>query len=171
MILTNCSTTTNCCSKNRITRIAAIVLAMMKNVLASALCLSAPSVVISPLCHLHCNVFLAAAMCQPCQTVPVRQTELSEGIPYFGCCYSMLPSLSSSRNIFGPVMEMPTFKAKVIRWKSQVFDEKDVFNSLWVENVFLIKDLWSLFLSAFSNCLEVAEWNLMGCWRRKDSMW
>lgn len=53
----------------------------MKNLLASALRLSASSVVISPLCHLHCNAFLAATMRQPCQAVPVIQTELTEGIP------------------------------------------------------------------------------------------
>lgn len=127
MILNGSAKTEKCCYKSRIARTAASVPSMMKNLLASALCLSASSVVISPLCHLHCNVFLTATMCQPCQAVPVIQTELSEGIPYFCCCYSMLPSSSSSSSswaISGPVMGMPTrlfwrFKAKVTRSKSQ----------------------------------------------------
>lgn len=73
-----------------------------EKLLASALCLSASSVVISPLCHLLCNVFLAATMCQPCQAVPVTLTELSEGIPYF--LLRLFSPSSHPLSISGPVM-------------------------------------------------------------------
>lgn len=59
------------------------------------LCLSL-SVAISPLCHLHSNIFLAATLCQRCWALPVIQPERSEAIPYFNCCCSVLPSSSSS---------------------------------------------------------------------------
>ncbi len=121
MILKGCAMTEKYCQESRITGRAASVPSLMKNLMASALCLSASSALISPLCHLHCNVFLTATMCQPCQAVPVIQTELSEGIPIFRAVVYQFcappPRLSAVMGMHALLFSR--FKAKETRSKSQ----------------------------------------------------
>lgn len=66
-----------------------------------------------PPCHSHCTVLVTAAMRQPCQAVPVTQTEMTEAIPYLMLLFSPPGSSPASGPMMGISTQRP-LQARVI---------------------------------------------------------